>query len=227
MLNEQDRRHIAEAVTRAEAGTSGEISCLLTEEVSHYREVPLAWAALAALALPPLALALGFKPLLLADAVSGWAAAQEAVTQHEILLALSAYAVAQAVLFAVVALVVSVPLVRRALTPSFLKRHRANQSARHHFATLSARLSADTPFVLIFAARIDRRVEIVASDAAHRAVGEATWNEATRALSAAMREGRAGDGFVRAIDICGAALARQFPPTGAKSNTLPDTLLET
>ncbi len=103
MLSEQDRQHIADAVARAEAGMSAEISCVLAGEASHYREVPLAWAALAALVLPPIGLVLGIRPLALAEMVSGWAAAQTAIVDREILLALSAYAVVQVVLFAVVA----------------------------------------------------------------------------------------------------------------------------
>jgi putative membrane protein len=227
MLDERDRQHIADAVARAETNCTGEISCVLAEEASHYREVPLGWAALAALVLPPLGLVLGFKPLALAEMISGWAAAQAAETEREILLALSAYAVVQAVLFAVVALIVSIPAVRRALTPSFLKQHRTGQSARHHFAALAARLGADTPYVLIYASRRDRRVEIVASEAAYRATGDTPWRDAANVLTASLRDGRAGEGFVRAVEICGAALARHFPPNGEKHNALPDTLLET
>lgn len=227
MLSEQDRQHIADAVSRAEAGMSAEISCVLAGEASHYREVPLAWAALAALVLPPIGLVLGIKPLALAEMVSGWAAAQTAIVDHEILLALSAYAVVQVVLFAVVAFIVSIAPVRRALTPAFLKQHRTGQSARHHFAALSARLGQEYPYVLIYASRGDRRVELVASDAAHRAVGEAVWHDAAQVLTAGMRDGRAGEGFVRAIEICAAALARPFPPNGEKRNAVPDTLLET
>jgi putative membrane protein len=170
---------------------------------------------------------LGFKPLALAEMVSGWAAAQSAATEREILLALSAYAVVQAALFAAVALIVSIPAVRRALTPAFLKRHRTGQSARHHFAALAARLGPDTPYVLIYASHRDRRVEIIASEAACRAEGDTPWRDAANVLTASLRQHRAGDGFVRAVEICGAALARHFPPAGEKRNALPDTVLET
>jgi putative membrane protein len=226
MLSDDDRRNIADAVSRAEADSSAEISCMLAEEASHYREVPLGWGALAALVLPPLALILGFKPLALADMVSGWAAAQSSATANDILLALSSYAVVQVVLFAVVGLIVSIPAVRRVMTPGFLKSHRVAQSARHHYTSLGARLGGDQPFVLIYASRRDRRVEIVASPSAHRAVGETVWRDAAGALGAAMREARVADGFVRAVEICGAALARHFPPNGEKRNALPDALLE-
>lgn len=227
MLTDTDRHAIADAISRAEAITAGEISCVLAEEASRYREVPLGYAAVAALLLPPVSLALGFRPLALAEMVSGWAAAQSATTERDILLALSTYAVVQAVLFAATALIVSIPSVRRALTPAFLKRHRVAQSARHHFIALTARLGEEYPFVLIYAARADRKVEVLASAAAHRAVGEDTWRDAAKVLAVSMREGRAGEGFVRAIELCGGALALHFPPLHEKRNALPDTLLET
>jgi putative membrane protein len=227
MLTETDRHAIASAVAQAETDSSAEISCMLAEEASHYREVPLAWAAFAALVLPPLALIFGFRPLALADRVSGWAAAQSLATERDIVLALSVYAMLQAVLFGVTALIVSLPAVRRRLTPGLLKAHRVGQSARHHYTALGARLGADHPFVLIYASRRDRRVEIVASPSAHRAVGEAVWHEAARTLGGSLRQGRAGEGFVRAVELCGAALARHFPPGPEKRNALPDTLLET
>ena len=51
MLTAKDQARIAEAVGDAEAGTSGEIVCVLASEVSHYPEVALGWAAITALAL--------------------------------------------------------------------------------------------------------------------------------------------------------------------------------
>ena len=44
MLTENDHKRIADAITLAESKTSGEIFCVLTHQVSRYREVPLAWA---------------------------------------------------------------------------------------------------------------------------------------------------------------------------------------
>ena len=62
MLTQSDHKRIAAAITEAESKTSGEIFCVLAHEVSRYREVPLAWAAVAALVAPPLAGAGGAAP---------------------------------------------------------------------------------------------------------------------------------------------------------------------
>ena len=65
MFTDNDHKRIADAITAAESKTSGEIFCVLAHEVSRYREVPLAWASLAALLLPPLAVLAGLDRLAL------------------------------------------------------------------------------------------------------------------------------------------------------------------
>lgn len=85
MLNDNDRKRIAEAVTEAEAGTTGEVTCVLTERVSNYREVPLAWAALVSLCLPPVLVLLDLH-----HAALGWVG--ELTPDSLVLQALSTYA---------------------------------------------------------------------------------------------------------------------------------------
>ena len=53
MMSALDRDRIARAVHAAEADSRGEVVCVLAGEVSEYREVPLAWAAGAALVSAP------------------------------------------------------------------------------------------------------------------------------------------------------------------------------
>ena len=54
------------------------------------------------------------------------------------------------------------------------------------------------------------------------------WNSAVDALTSAIRDGRIADGFVAAIEQCGAVLAAHFPlPPGARNpDELPDKLVE-
>ncbi|MGZ8371094.1 MAG: TPM domain-containing protein, partial [Caulobacteraceae bacterium] len=116
-LTENDRVRIAEAVARAETQTSGEIVCILARQVSSYPEIPLAWAALIALAAPPLALALGADPVEIAGRFNQWSVGHGAAADDTALWMLGAYGLVQAALFAVTALIASLPPVRRLLTP--------------------------------------------------------------------------------------------------------------
>jgi putative membrane protein len=45
-------------------------------------------------------------------------------------------------------------------------------------------------------------------------------------LIAGIKDGRAGDGFVAAVEQCGAVLAAHFPPGALNRDELPNKLVE-
>jgi putative membrane protein len=224
MLTAMDRERIEAAVGEAEEGTSGDIVCVLAGEVSTYREVPLAWGAAAALLVPPILLAFGLKPLVAAVTGGGWVAASGGAMYDQLALALTAYAVSQVLLFAIVTLIVSVRPVRRALTPKFLKSHRVKKAAFQQFAAAGMQSDAETG-ILIFIALDDRRVEILSHDAIHAKVGEQVWQAAARAVQEGMTVTDPTAGIIRAVQICGEALKAHFPAQGA-AHTLSQKPLE-
>jgi putative membrane protein len=226
MLSQNDHKRIADAITTAEDKTSGEIFCVLAHEVSRYREVPLLWASVAALAGPPLLVLMGLRRLALAYIFTSWSDDSLRTVESLIVRALSTYSLLQAGIFLIVALIVTLPNVRRVMTPRFLKRHRVRQLARHHFVASGARLSDAEPHILIYASLRDRQVELVAHDAIHKAVGEGPWNAAVAAVTEGMKAGKPAEGFIRAIEICGDALAAHFPSTGPAQNRLSNDILE-
>jgi putative membrane protein len=226
MLSEAEHQRIAEAVGAAEAGTTGEIVCVMAREVSNYREVPLAWAAAVALLAPLVALLLGADPAMLTPWRHDWTVGHAAAVGSALTPALETLIVAQVVLFALVAAVASIPPVRRLLTPSPLKRRRVHRAALQQFLATGLHLEAGRTGVVIFAAPTDRRVEILADDAIHAAVGDAVWNAAVAAVQSGMRRGDPAEGFVRAVQLCGDALAQHFPAAGPKPNAISDRLLE-
>ncbi len=224
MLSEPDHLRIAGAVAAAEARTSGEIVCILAREVSNYREVPLVCAAAAALLLPPVLLLAGVSPETLTPWARDWSLG--AGPGLSLTRALEAYGLLQVVLFALVAALASIPAVRRVLTPAPLRRHRVHRAALQQFLATGLHLSAGRTGVVIFAAQADRRVELLADDAIHAAVGDATWNAAIAAVQDGMKRRRPADGFVRAVELCGEAMATHSPNTGPHENALSDRLLE-
>jgi len=227
MLSEQDRTRISAAINEVEQKTSGEIFCVLAKDVSRYREVPLLWAAVAAFAVPPLLVLLGLHRLALGSIFTSWTDESAHATEGLILRALASFELVQAAIFLAVALIVAMPGVRRAVTPGALKTYRVRQAARRHFVAVGARLSQAEPHILIYASLADRRVELVAHDNIHKAVGEGPWSQSVAAVVEGMTKGKPADGFVKAIAICGTALAQHFPPDGTAKNRLPNTILET
>jgi putative membrane protein len=228
MLNAKDQARIAEAVGRAEEGTSGEIVCVLAAEVSHYPEVALAWAALSALVLPGLALALGVHPLILAATASGdWSGAQPRSPESELIMALGLYAAVQTALFVLVFAVMEIPAVRRWATPSILKRHKVERAARQQFAAIAARAQGSETGVLVFVALVDRQVQILADRALHGKADEAAWKAAASAIGEAMKAGHdLAAGIVQAVDICGAVLKAHFPATDGGGNVFSNQPVE-
>ena len=221
MLSEADSARIAAAVEAAEAGSSGEIVCVFSQEVSHYPDVALAWAALAALVIPSLAVALGLHPLGMAAHAGLWTAVQAGTSESQVALTLGLYAAAQAAIFVLVFLLAEIPTVRRLLTPAMLKRHRVERAAKQQFAAIAARAQGSDTGVLIFVSPTDRQVRIEVDGALHSKADDSAWSRAASAIGAAMKAG--GDptsGVVEAVAICGEALNAHFPAEGPRANTL-------
>lgn len=222
ILTHADHQRIAAAVGAAEEKTSGEIVCIITREVSEYRETPLAWAIAAALVLPPVAVLMGLDPTTFAT-LREWSAGSDGPGLLE---TVAWYTVLQGAVFLAVLLLVLTPSVRRLLTPGALKAHRVHKAAMTQFLATGLTNAADRTGVVIFASLADRKVEVLADGLIHKAVGDAVWDKAVAAVLAGMKRGSPGDGFVDAVGLCGAALALHFPATGERVNALSDEPIE-
>ena len=228
-LTADDRRAIADAVGRAEEGTAGEIVCVLAPEADDYAEIPVAWAALAAIIVPFLAVWAGLHPTLHLAALGGtggWDAPIARDAGPTALDTVGAFVALQALVFAVVFALGQVPAVRRFLTPGPLKRAKVHKGAMSQFSATGLAAAPERTGVLIYASLGDRMVEVVADRLIHERVGEEAWRRAAAAVSAGMKRGVTGGGFVHAVEVCGAELAAHFPPTGPRANAFPDELRE-
>jgi putative membrane protein len=225
-LSPEDLTRIEQATAAAESTTRGEIVCVLAEEASPYMEVPFVWAAAGALVLPLFLLALGTATHL-DDGLRGWSAAHIAATHSTVAIVLSAYALLQSILFIAITLVVSIPVVRRTLTPSSLKHGHVHQRALEQFFARDLHKTRERTGVLIYASLKDRCAEVIADAGINAKVDPRAWDEVIAALVARMRAGEPGEGFVAAIEKCRSLLATHFPAHGANANELPDVIVGT
>ena len=83
--------------------------------------------------------------------------------------------------------------------------------------------TSDRTGVLIFVALAERYARIIADDGITSKVGNREWQLAVDALTTHMRDGRIAQGFIAAIERCGAVLAEHAPPSG-RGNELPDRI---
>ena len=223
-MSPEDRARVAQAVAGAEAGTTGEIVCVLAQECSSYREVPLAWAAALALLLPPLLAPVALWPLAWPGA-GDWSSGASTVSPTA---AIEVFALSQILFFLVVWGLVSIPFVRRHLTPGALKTHRVHRVAAQQFLATGMSTDPRRTGVMILGSLHDHRVEVLAEAGIQQAVGgDAAWAAAVRAVQQGMRRSDLAGGFVDAVGLCGEVLAKHFPVgEGGHASTVPDDLIE-
>ena len=209
MLTKADHGRMSAAIEEIEKRTSGDIYCIVVHEASNYREVPLAWAAAIALLLPTLLLAGGLRAAPFLRSLEGWSVVPSGDVSHWLLV----WVLLQSLLFAAVALLVSLPMLRRLLTPHFLKRHRVRALARQHFVSTGLHLEEQRPHVLIFLALAERIVEILADPVLHRLAGEKVWEAARDAGVSGMRAPDPTAGLIAAVQLAGTPLVEHFPAT--------------
>lgn len=225
-LSPSDLTAIEAAVRQAEARTTGEIFCVVTEESGHYGETPLAWAAGVALLGPAILLAAGVH-VTIPDLFSSWSASEVgAAIETAVRRALIGAIIVQGALFVVTALIVAIPPVRRALTPRSTKRLRVQRRAAEQFAAKGLHLTRERTGVMIFVSLGERMAELIADDGISDHVDARVWDKAMAALTDGMRRGDVETGFATAIGLCGEVLAEKFPARpGDNPNELPDAVL--
>jgi putative membrane protein len=201
MISPADRERITAAIAAVEAKTSGEIFCVVAHRASEYRLVPVAWAAAAALLVP--------APLI-----------------HFTLWPALVIYVIQLAVFLVLAIVLWVPALRFRVVPRRARHARAHALAMRQFFAHGLHDTESRTGVLIFASVAERYAEIVADATINSKVTAEVWDHAIAALIAGIRDGRGADGFVAAIEQCGAVLAEHFPPGALNRDELPNKLVE-
>jgi putative membrane protein len=201
MITDTDKKRISATIRAAEAGTSGEIFCVIARQSGDYRWVPIVWAAAIALALP-------FALVHL----TAW-------TSNIIY-------IAQLATFVVVSLALSPRQIKLYIVPRWLKNQYAHAEAMRQFFAQRLDKTEDRTGVLIFVSESEHYAEIVADVGINAKVSQATWDDAVAALIAKIKAGHPADGFVVAIEKCGAVLAEHFPPGALNCNELPDKLVE-
>ncbi|MDO9336011.1 MAG: TPM domain-containing protein [Caulobacter sp.] len=224
-LTPQDQSRIAAAVATAETRTAGEIYCVVAPRGSAYREVPIVWATLLALGLPPLALLAGFRPRAIEGLLGGWTVGHELAVGHTVLAALAAYIGLQLAVFILVLLAMMIPAVRRFATPGPLKTERVRRAALDQFLSHGLHQTQDRTGVLIFASLEERRAEVIADENIYLAAPPQVWEEVVALLVTGLRSGDLAGGYLAAIEKSGDILAAHVPPRATNPNELSDRIV--
>ena len=134
-----------------------------------------------------------------------------------VLLALTNFSVreiflAQIVLFVVLFLIFSESSLSRVLVPRRARRAEAHRAAMEQFMIRGMARKKNRAGVLIFVSLAEHYARIVADEGIASKVEQSVWQDAIDALLERVSYGEIADGFVIAIEKCGAVLAAHFPP---------------
>lgn len=221
LVSELDHQRISQAVQAAEKATSGEIVTVIAQRSDRYSDVALWWSAGFALTILALVAAL---PISWLDTVKTWLFGWDITPGHHRVLAVLLGCVSAG--FALVYSLLLIEPLRLWLTPKAIKSRRCRRRALDYFRVGAERRTLGGTAVLIYVSQAEHRVEIIADGAIHARVEPESWGEAALVLVDALKDNRAADGLIAAIDAVGVLLAIHFPPAVANKNELPDRLIE-
>ena len=201
IISEAEKARIAEAIGTAELKTAGEIFCVIAHSSSSYRLVPVAWAALIALAVP--------LPLIY---LTNWPAGRIYLLQ---LLG-----------FIVSGIILSLPALRFRIVPKRAMHDRAHVEAMRQFLAQGIHLTEHRTGVLIFVSVGEHHAEIVADSGINAKVTPEIWQDAINATIEGIKHGRPADGLIAAVERCGTVLAEHFPPGTINRDELSNKVVE-
>ena len=219
-ISEADIDLVTRAVTDAEARSDAEIATIVSERSDNYNDVPLIWAALAALlALSVYAAFPDFYIALLDHLTGGW----HHWTMRELL---TAMVFAVTIKFLATRYIIAWRPLRMAFTPAKTKTRRVRNRALALFKASTERRTKSRTGVLIYLSLAEHRAEIVADEAIVAKVAPEQWGAAMAAMIDHLKAGRPGEGMAAAVTAIGEVLAEHFPRTGTDPDEMPNRMIQ-
>ncbi|CAM3090656.1 MULTISPECIES: TPM domain-containing protein [Methylobacterium] len=200
VLPPEARERLAQAVSRAESGTSGEIVVMVGRRAGAYRSVVLHAALIAGLILP--------WPLI---ALTGWSA----VT---ILLA-------QAALVAAILGLSQIERLSLALVPRSLRSARAREAGQRAFWSRGLSRTRSRTGVLLYLSLAERHAEIVTDLGVLGRIPAQAWDGILAELGGALARGEIEGGLTVAVERIGACLAQHLPAGPHDPDELPNRVI--
>jgi len=217
-LTHDEKRRLRAQIETVEQRTRGELVTVIARQSDPYTYIPLLWASLIALSLPPVVAVASPWLFHLAEPWN--------TTPAEFSIDLAVVSVAQLAVFLVLALAFRWTPLQMRLLPKAVKRRRAARTAREQFLAQGVHNTDDRCGVLIFVSIAEHYVEILADRAINEKVEQAEWDAIVAGFVAAVKQGEVAAGFEQAVEACGNLLATHFPAAPDSRNELPDHLIE-
>lgn len=200
-LNETLKEQIKQAIRAAEERSSCEFVAVITQKSGDYRIYAFFFSALVALIVPHLLLWLG-----------DW-------------FTIGFVFRLQIALFVILLIVTHLAKLNNWLTPGGVKKHQAALVAAESFRKFGLHRTASRRAVLFFVSIDEGYVEIIADVGIEAKIPSDTWRPVIEKLRHRLSVKNVGQGYLEAIEACGAILMREFPAVEGDVDELPNELI--
>ncbi|MWC39005.1 TPM domain-containing protein [Brucella abortus] len=207
LIGADDHAHIAEAIRKAEAETSGEIYAVLARSSDDYF------------------FAAGFVATCGILIASVFAAFLAHWYWFDIRLPIFGLAVLAAFVSAMV-LLWFVPSIRMLLVPRRIRYKRAHLNALQQFLARNVHITEQRTGILLFVSMAEHYAEVIADAGINARVEQEEWNAIVSTLIHHASRAAVGEGFVEAIGQAGKLLSHHFPAGDDDVNELDDHLIK-
>jgi putative membrane protein len=217
-LTNDEKQRLRAQIEAVEQRTRGELVTVIARQSDPYAYIPLLWAGVIALSLPPL---IALAGPWLAELRGAWN-----TTPDDVSVDLVALSIIQLTVFLLLSLAFRWPPLKMRVIPKSVRLRRAARTAREQFLAQGVHNTGDRCGVLIFVSVAEHYVEILADRAINEKVEQAEWDAIVTAFVASVKTGEVAAGFEQAVGACGTLLETHFPTAPDSSNELPDHLIE-
>jgi putative membrane protein len=221
VLSGPDASRIAAGVRQGELTSGAEISVVVTDEAADYPSIPLAWATGLVLIAPYLPLVVVAVVMTVSAFIDGWGGNTQYETGAK-MLAIAEFATWQLGLFILVAAVASIPPVRRALTPDWVKRSAIRRQALEQFIARGLTHTRERTGLLIYLSCNDRMADVIADVGISSRVSADDWGPVVDMLDAGLRKRAVAEVALTAIEACSRLIEKKAPGLRATENETPD-----
>jgi putative membrane protein len=201
LFTEAQKEQIRQAVSEAEARSSGEIVPMVIDQSGHYIQFPLTgsilFTFLVALVAAVLWPQISAAQLLLVEVMTFWICFKVIERTHR----LWAW-----------------------LIPDSLMEKAVARRAEEAFYEHRLHETQDKTGVLIFLSLLEHQVYLMADAGIHKKVPPQVWESLVQRITAGMKEGHPFEALHQAIAACGQLLAEHFPKKPDDTDELPNQL---
>ncbi|MCD4651414.1 MAG: hypothetical protein K8S56_06475 [Candidatus Cloacimonetes bacterium] len=219
LLTQEEQQRITKAVTKAENGTSGEVTVAIIRESSDYAAHELLFAIIGGMIIS-LVMLLFTQPIEIWLQTKLWRYS----SGYLVLFYIAIHFAAVLVLY----LLANLPVIDRLIIGRATMSKKVNQRAFRHFVESGTHTTRDNTGILIFISILERRVELLADTGINSKIAPEEWQSIVTNIIDGIHQKHFVEKLEVSIGKCGELLRQHFPADESNPNELNDavTMLE-